>query len=318
MKILFLTSPFPNFVPDLLLHGLRKLFENEAVDFPRKDSLYRGDLVGFSPEGQINHSFFPPDGDQIDRTDIPRKIAKGYFSYIICDLRIFPQLIKTLPEFPKGFVVVDGEDQPHPIPPGPYVVCRRETDGTDFSIPLPISLPEEVMDWIQSYDGNPKEFSVGFLGSFDEHYRERKEIAAAVSHWYGDCLFNVCAVPPPGGKTPSGWVPRDSYYSNLQKCRVLLNVRGAGYDTFRFWENAACNAVQISQKMPIFIPNDFEHGVHLLRFTNLCDLRKRIDQVLEDKINSRGMIHESREHLLKYHTTQARAMYLLARLKSII
>ena len=317
MKILFLTSPFPNFVTDLLLHGLRKLLENEVIDFPRKDSLYSGELVGFSPEGQINRPWFPPDADRIDRSDIPGKISKGYFQYIICDLRIFPQILKTLSEIPKGFVVVDGEDQPQSIPPGPYVVCQRETDGSNYSIPLPISLPEEVIEWIRSYDSNPKEYSVGFLGSFDDRYKERKEIAEAVSQWYGDCLFNVCPVPLVGGNTPPGWLPRDLYYSQLQKCRVLLTVRGAGYDTFRFWENAACEAIHISQKMPLYIPNDFEHGVHLFRFTHLMELRKYIDQVLENRIDSNSIVQGSRAHLLRYHTTQARALYLLDKLKGI-
>src|SRR4030042_723580 len=259
MKILFLTSPFPNFVTDLLLHGLRKLLENEVIDFPRKDSLYSGELVGFSPEGQINRPWFPPDADRIDRSDIPGKISKGYFQYIICDLRIFPQILKTLSEIPKGFVVVDGEDQPQSIPPAPYVVCQR----------------------------------------------------------YGDCLVNVCPVPLVGGNTPPGWLPRDLYYSQLQKCRVLLTVRGAGYDTFRFWENADCKAIHISQKMPLYIPNDFEHGVHLFRFTHLIELRKYIDQVLENRTDSNSIVQGSRAHLLRYHTTQARALYLLDKLKGI-
>ena len=96
-----------------------------------------------------------------------------------------------------------GKTNPNPIPPGPYVVCQRETDGSNYSIPLPISLPEEVMEWIQSYDSNPKEYSVGFLGSFDDRYKERKEIAEAVSKWYGDCLFNVCPVPSARRGNPS-------------------------------------------------------------------------------------------------------------------
>jgi len=318
MKILFLTSPYPNFVTDLLLHGFRKLFDNEVIDFPRKDSLYSGDLVGFSPEGQTNRPLFPSDGNRIDRTDIPRKIRKGYFRYIICDLRVFPQLLKTFSEIPKGLVVVDGEDQPQAITPGPYVVCQRESDGSHFSIPLPMSLPEEIIKWINSYELNSKEYSVGFLGSVHDTYRERQVIAEAISQWYGDCLLNVCPVPQAGGKTPQGWLPRDLYYSHLQQCKVLLTVRGAGYDTFRFWENAACNAVHISQKMPLYIPDDFEHGVHLLRFNELADLKKYIDQVLEEKINTTQMIQENRAHLSKHHTTQARALYLLDRLKAII
>jgi hypothetical protein len=318
MRILFLTNPFPNFVPDLLLHGFRKLFGPGAVDFPRKESLYNGDLVGFSPVGQINRPLFASDGSQIDREDIPQKIKTGFFQYIICDLRVVQQFLQTFSEIPRGFVVVDGEDQPQSIPPGPFILCQRETDGSHYSIPLPMALPEELIHWIQSYDRNPKSYAVGFLSSFTSAYEERKTIAEKISRWYGDCLLNVCPVPQPGGKTPEGWLPRDQYYAELQKCRVLLTVRGSGYDTFRFWENAACNAVHVCQKMPLYIPNDFEHGIHLFRFGHLEELKKMIDLVLEEKINSQAMIRQNRDHLVRYHTTQARALYLLDRLKGIL
>ncbi|MEW6188002.1 MAG: glycosyltransferase [Thermodesulfobacteriota bacterium] len=318
MRILFLTHPFPNFVPDLLLHGFRKLFGPEVVDFPKKESLYSGDLVGFAPEGQVNRPLFPTDGAQVDRDDIPRKIKNGYFDYVFCDLRAMQQVLQILSDIPKGFVIIDGEDQPQSIPPGPFVLCQRETDGSHYSIPLPMALPEELMHWIQSYDSSPKSYTVGFLGSFTQAYEERKIIAEKISLWFKDSLLNVCPVPQAGGKTPEGWLPRDHYYAELQKCRVLLTVRGAGYDTFRFWENAACNAVHISRKMPLFIPNDFDHGIHLFRFGRLAELKKIIDLVLEEKVNSREMIGQNRDHLKRFHTTQARALYLLDRLKGIL
>lgn len=317
MKILFLTHPFPNYGIDLLLHGFRKLFDADVIDYPRKESLYTGELMGFSPEGQVNHPWFPPDGNRIDRDDIPRKIVNGYFQYIICDSRIFPQFMQTTSNIPKGLVVVDGEDRPFQIPVGPYVICRRETDGSDYSIPLPMSLPEEVFQWISSYDSNSKDYSVGFLGSVLQTYKERQIIVEEISKCYDDCLFNVCPVPLPGDENPQGWLTRDEYYRHLQKCKVLLTVKGAGYDTFRFWENAACNAVHMTQKMPLFIPNDFEHGLNILKFTTLPELKKQIAQALENKTDCRRIIQESRAHLLRYHTTQARALYLLDRLRAI-
>lgn len=317
MNILFVTHPFPNFVPDLLLHGLRKLWGKAVVEFPRKESLYKGELVGFSPEGQVNRPWFPPEDQEIDREDIPGKIKKGFFQYIFCDIRAVSSFFPTLSEIPKGLVLVDGEDRPQTVPPGPYVVCQRETDGSRYSIPLPMALPEEVMAWIQSYDDQPKTYSVGFLGSFTPAYPERKIIAENLSRWYGDCLLNCCPVPRPGEKAPSGWLPRDQYYGEIQKCRVLLSVRGAGYDTFRFWENAACRAVHISQALPLFIPDDFQDGVHLFRFRSVEELRKIVDQVLEEKIDSREMVLRNREHLARYHTTQARALYLVDRLKGL-
>jgi hypothetical protein len=318
MRVLFLTHSFPNFVPDLLLHGFRKLFGPEAVEFPKKESLYSGDLVGFAPQGQMNRPLFPDSGSSIDRDDIPRKIKSGYFKYILCDIRAMQNILPILSEIPKGLVIIDGEDQPQYIPPGPYVLCQRETDGTHYSIPLPMALPEELIQWIQSYDQNPKSYSVGFLGSFTPAYEERKIIAEKIAGWYGDCLLNVCPVPQAGGNTPEGWLPRDQYYAELQKCRVLLTVRGAGYDTFRFWENSACNAVHVSQKMPLFIPNDFVHKIHLFRFSRLEDLRKTIDRVLEEEVDPQEMIRENRDHLKKFHSTRARALYLLDRLKGIL
>tara|TARA_B100001964_G_C14174528_1_gene573164 strand:- start:764 stop:958 length:195 start_codon:yes stop_codon:yes gene_type:complete len=60
--------------------------------------------------------------------------------------------------------LIDGEDGPAKIKPNKYVVCRRETDGSDFSIPLPMAMPEEILNWITSYDNTSKQYSIGFLG----------------------------------------------------------------------------------------------------------------------------------------------------------
>ncbi|MCP4252938.1 MAG: hypothetical protein GY775_05940 [Candidatus Scalindua sp.] len=50
MKILFITDSFPNYVPDLLLHGLRKLLGEQVVDYPRKECLYEGVKEGTHSE----------------------------------------------------------------------------------------------------------------------------------------------------------------------------------------------------------------------------------------------------------------------------
>ena len=53
MKILFLTHYYPNYVSDLLLHGLRKLMGPDAVDFPCKSCLFEGVLgTGVCPDNQ--------------------------------------------------------------------------------------------------------------------------------------------------------------------------------------------------------------------------------------------------------------------------
>jgi hypothetical protein len=339
LNILFLTHPYPNYVPDLLLHGLRKLLGPQVVDYPRKDSLYRGELLGIAPDDQLCPNIFPADDGAIDREDISQKLKANYFKYVICDSRLTLRVIKslddvyasigygglrTIPLFqdesrslPSGLVVVDGEDYPFYIPPGPYVVCRRETDGSEYSIPLPMALPEELWQWIHSFRSQEKVYSVGFLGSDRAffHGGKRGDILEILSRRYPDSLLQTSAVPSSDNPSPDGRLNRRDYYTSMQKCRIVLSLRGDGYDTFRFWENAACHAVHIAQKMPLFIPNDFEQGRQILRFGTMDEMIETIDTVLDGRIKGEQIIERSHEQLTNFHLTEKRAMYLLDRLR---
>jgi hypothetical protein len=314
MKILFITTLQANYVPDLLLHGLRKLMGPDVVDFPKKECLYQG-ILGLivCPDDQLCPGWFPPDNGDIDREDIGKKVDTGYFQYIISDYRALHFLLENLSSWPSGLVVVDGEDTSSQIPIGRYVICRRETDGSDFSIPLPMALPEEILQWISSYHNTPKEYSIGFLGSTIDG--ERRRTIETVAKDFPDALFRISDVPSEDNPAPKERLTRDDYYLNLQKCQIVLSLPGAGYDTFRFWENAACNAIHVALKVPLFIPNDFVDGEHILRFTHLDELRRKLDQVLERKIKSDEMISKGRFHLTNYHLTTNRAKYFLDRIK---
>ena len=314
MKILFLVHPYPNYVPDLLLHGLRKLLGPDMVEFPRKDCLYQGVLgLGICPPNQLCPGWFPEDNAQIDREDIPSKIERGVFSLIITDVRALGQWIPQLERSSSQLVIVDGEDRPVFIPPGRHIVCRRETDGSDYSIPLPMALPEEIFNWIASYDALPKKYSIGFLGS--THDGQRKTLIEQLARWYPDGLFSASVVPSQSNPFPEGRYGRDDYYRELQQCRLVLSLPGAGCDTFRFWENAACNAVHVANRFPLFIPNDFESNRSIVRFADSAQLRASVDRVLGENGRSRELIIEGRLNLTCSHLTTSRARYLLDRVQ---
>jgi hypothetical protein len=315
MNILFFAHPFPNYVPDFLLHGLRKLFGPSVVDYPKKDCIYEGVLEGALQRGPHRFSLFAPDNGQIDREDIRRKIHAGYFQYIICDVRALEVLKRQVLQWPPRLVLIDGEDIPVRIPPGPYVVCCRETDGSDFSIPLPMALPEELFRWIGSFDDGQKTYSVGFLGVAS--HGERKVIVEALADRYPDALLNATTIPSADDPTPEGRLGRDDYYCRLQQCKTVLSLRGLGYDTLRFWENAACTAVHVSQNMPLYVPNDFVQGEHIFRFSSTSQLIRIIDNILEGRVNRDATIQRARHHLLSFHLTTKRAEYLLQRLRTI-
>jgi len=319
MRLLFITHPYPNYVPDLLLHGLRKLLGDRVVDYPRKDCLYEGFLgTGVADESQLLKNWFPEDTG-VDRTDIPTKILSGYFKYIIVDLRAAQSFYSVYggKTIAATVVIIDGEDSPQRIPPGNYIVCQRETDGSDYSIPMPMALPQEVFELITSFDNPEKSYSIGFLGSVSDLCDERLVLLEQLAKRYPDALLKATAVPSNNDPLPKGRLGKLDYYASLQRCRFVLSLKGAGYDTFRFWENSACKAVHLSQRMPLYIPNDFIDGKDILRFSDIDELIRKIEAVLEGQVSEGEMIATCRERLCRYHLTDKRAEYLLRKLKAL-
>lgn len=313
MNILFLTHPYPNFVPDLLLHGLRRLLGHLVVDYPKKDTLYKGMLLGIEPdENGIKGWEFADEG--VDRTDIDLKVAKGFFDYILCDIRAIKTSIDILAKS-KNIAYIDGEDAPTFWDLGRHIIFRRETDGTDMSIPLPMALPEELFSWISSFDNEPKKYSVCFIGAYSELCPERLAIAKFLQQCYPDSFIRISTVATNQNKLPEGRLKRAEYYKIMQSSHIVLNIKGAGFDTFRFWENSACLSVHLSQYMPLYIPEDFNHGVNILRFANIIQLRQLIDDVLGAKIDTQSLIHNQRLKLLRDHLTTHRAKYVLIKLR---
>lgn len=307
MNILFLTSAYPNMVPDFLLHGLRALHGDQVVDYPRKDPMYDGVC------GQPNSDRVPnymPDDSGVDRTDIPAKLARGFFEMVICDVRAFGQNIELLRTNPGPLALLDGEDFPLGIRPGPYVILRSATDGTDFSIPVQYSIPQPLIDWIERHENEPKTHSIGFLGSRGKLTPDRNAMLDKLAEAFPDNMVTAWAV---GQNPPSS---RDSYYRDMQSCRVLLNLPGAGVNAFRYWENAACNALNIAKRVPLLVPNDFREGLEVLKFDTLNELIYKVEQVLSDRIDWRGFSQRSREWVQKYHTSERRAEEVIGKIKT--
>lgn len=310
MNILFFTDAYPNYVPDLLLHGLRKLLGPAVVDYPKKECLYAGVIgLGICPDDQLAPGWFPSDDGRVDRDDIERKIANDYFDLIVADVRALHHCGQLFWSARSPRAIVDGEDFPTTIRPGNYVVFRRETDGSDYSIPLPMALPEEIYSLISGFDREEKRYSIGFLGSTQAD--DRKVFIDKIRSWYPDALFATTSVPTANDLKPLGRVGRIDYYRLLQSCYFVLSLPGAGLDTFRFWENAAMNCVHIAQAMPLYIPQPFRDGEELLQFDSAESLRRKIDTLLASDSRYFVVQRNGREHLQQHHLTDARARYFL-------
>ena len=311
-RLLFLTHPFPNYVPDLLLHGLRKILGNNVVDFPRKDCLYAGQLGGLFPSDDLTHEFFKIDEQGIDREDIPEKAIGGYFDFIIADVR-YVTAKRWLLELglKQRLILIDGEDVPLRIPPGPFLLFQRECELNSTALPLPMALPEELYRWLRAQQAVNKTHSVAFLGSFGDSCDERLDRMNDLAMHYPEGLIRVTPLPSSDNLRPAGRLSKKDYYAALQSSHSVISMKGAGWDTFRFWENCAINAIHIAQRSPLRVPMPFIGGDHLLLFENEGELRRQIDDVLARKFDTAAMIERMHDHLLSHHLTHQRAAQFL-------
>lgn len=104
------------------------------------------------------------------------------------------------------------------------------------------------------------------------------------------------------------------YHEELAKCKIVLSLRGGGWDTLRYWEVPALGPLMISTELGIVIPNDFEDGVHIARCKDdLSDLIDLCQHYLDNESERIKMAKSAYEHLKKHHTPKARAKYLMGK-----
>ena len=107
------------------------------------------------------------------------------------------------------------------------------------------------------------------------------------------------------------------YLEELKRCKVVLNFRGVGWDTLRYWEVFGLSTFLISQKPNIVIPDEFIAGKELIYCKDdLSDLIELCEYYLKDtaareKIAKAGFLKAKESH-----STEARCNYLLRTLRS--
>lgn len=108
----------------------------------------------------------------------------------------------------------------------------------------------------------------------------------------------------------------DFYLQELAACKIILNFRGGGWDTLRYWEIPAVESFMITQKPGINIPNDFQSGKHVIHCQDdLSDLIELCDYYLKHNDKRIQIAKAGFEHLKEYHTDIARASYLLEKIQ---
>ncbi len=174
-----------------------------------------------------------------------------------------------------------------------------------FSFPYNISLPP-VAESLKTYD-------VSFWGQ--QHPQIRTDALKRLAGKY-DCDQNGTTLDQ-NFKT---YKRKGLFYlKEISRCKIVLNFRGLGWDTMRYWEVPAAGSFMISQAPQILIPNNFESGKHLVWCSDsLDDLIDLIDYYIARPSEREQMALNAREHLLKYHLNTARASTLIEIVQRIL
>jgi len=102
------------------------------------------------------------------------------------------------------------------------------------------------------------------------------------------------------------------YCGLMARSRIGLSIRGAGFDTMRYWEIVASKTLLISERPSILIPNNFVHGQHgVFCRPDLSDLFNLVRAYARDDKARRTIAEEGYRHLLRFHTCEQRARQLL-------
>jgi hypothetical protein len=107
------------------------------------------------------------------------------------------------------------------------------------------------------------------------------------------------------------------YSEELLRFTMSLNLVSYGYDNLRYYEIPAHRTLLVSQKLPIVIENDYKDMENAVFFDSMDELKSKLKYCLDN----RGFVNKARlvgyEHFLKYHTTKARALQLLDKVKNL-
>lgn len=106
------------------------------------------------------------------------------------------------------------------------------------------------------------------------------------------------------------------YLEELRACRIVLNLRGAGWDTLRYWETPAVGSFMVSQRPGIVIPNDFISGKHIAIVDQPEEIIEVCRYYLEHPDEREVMAAEAHRHLSEFHSETARAASFLKEIRA--
>lgn len=104
---------------------------------------------------------------------------------------------------------------------------------------------------------------------------------------------------------------KEKYNEVLASSLVGISVRGAGWDTYRHWENAYFGCAPLCERPKIQVPDNFIDGQEALFFDGLPDFQFKLKGLLNDPARAKALGVAAQQACQKRHLSVNRAKTVL-------
>lgn len=347
-KILFVSSKNPSYLEDVIYHGLISIFgRKQVIDFPRKPS-YHCDKASKKEivNGKCCCCWADPRLRKVpilhfyDRSVSPQdEVEVENFDLVVFG-DLYPEIreiiSKVLSKAKKSSIPIaflDGSDLPFVryIYYKGVTYFKRETlpKGLRSLLNLNLTIPQIMAVFIQFFKApNKLAVPIGISNSFDvvplpfgiidygfKPVREKvfdiAFVATLRTPWRRK-VYNFLKKYSKKRRLKAflggglNWI---DYMNVLSKSRISISCRGAGFDTYRYWEIPYSGSLLFSERLPIIIPKNFTDGANAVFFSDLKELKNKLDFYLDKDLTE--ITESGRNHLLRHHTSINRARRLI-------
>lgn len=327
MKILYINTSTADYVQDLTYTGLVKKFGLQNVIDYKWNKKYHFPYKKYPKNiGYIEGSFF---------SSVFRTFNFNEIDYVFigsCKVEAFETYVEIADKIPKNVPVIfiDGGDgnkigidlvaykRPElyekalSVRPFDFIFKREYLIDRTYDsnvAPLPMSFNFDRLPTL------PTDFKYDVSFWAVESYSLRTKALVMLENMY-DCKENGTT----RNQKFSKYKRKGSFYlQELASCKVVINIRGGGWDTMRYWETPAVGAFMLSQEPQIVIPDNFEHGKDVIFFKDdLTDLRDLCDYYLKNDVKREEIAKLGLQKMKAYHTDEKRIDYIFKTLKKEI
>lgn len=316
MKVIYITAQGQDNLEDAVFHGLRSLFGEDCVEYPKKERMYSNfvpppDLHVY---GRLFTLWRTLDDIDVDRSIVYERIKKGDY-----DLLFFGNIHRSFPIFrdvyqyldPRKTILLDGED--HVMPQkgtGKFIYFKRELTLKVWYYLYYKTIPRFVYKRL-SIPSNirPTAFAIP-----KEKITNGVSLASKIhllpAHIVDEQVRQSSLVKHESGFDHTFELEHD-YYLNLQQSKFGITTKRGGWDCLRHYEIAANGAVVCFRgldKKPVTCAPHGLDNTNCITYNSVNDLQKKVETISDEKYE---MLLEQGYSWIEKQTTEYRATEIM-------